>query len=312
MKVLILCSGNNGNISSFVHEQGESINKKGVEVDFFLIFGKGYKGYLKNLSRLNNKISSFKPDLIHAHYGLTALLANLQRRVPVISTFHGSDIWIFRKNLTLSRIAHLLSRRTIVVDAKMSKMLRFSRKITVIPCGVDQDIFFNVDQELAKCEMRLPSNKINVLFSSKFDYYEKNYPLARRTMDILGERFNLIELRNYSRAEVNLLLNACDVALMTSISEGSPQFIKEAMLCNCPIVSTNVGDVSDVIGKTEGCFITTYEPEDIAAKINSAMTFRKESVFTTGRERIIKLCLDSESIADKIIEEYYKILKTTH
>ena len=38
-------------------------------------------------------------------------------------------------------------------------------------------------------------------------------------------------------------MNACDVALLTSIHEGSPQFIKEALACNRPIVSTDVGDV---------------------------------------------------------------------
>src|SRR5450759_1266520 len=106
MKVLILSSGNYGGITAFVREQGLAIQKKGIEIDFFLVKGKSYKGYLGNRSGLNHKISEFKPDLIHAHYGLTALLANLQRKVPVISTFHGSDIWVYKKNRLLSQIAH--------------------------------------------------------------------------------------------------------------------------------------------------------------------------------------------------------------
>jgi len=156
--------------------------------------------------------------------------------------------------------------------------------------------------------MKLPSGKVNILFSSKFDYYEKNYPLAKSILELLGDGYNLIELDGYSRSQVNLLLNACDVALMTSISEGSPQFIKEAMSCNCPIMSTDVGDVTEIIGDTEGCYVSSFDPPDIIEKIKLAVQFRKEHKFTRGRERILKLGLDSETIAGKIIEVYNKAL----
>jgi teichuronic acid biosynthesis glycosyltransferase TuaC len=308
MKVLIVSSGNNGNTSSFVQEQGESLQKKGVEVEYFQIVGKGYQGYLANLSKLKIKISSFKPDLIHAHYGLTALLSNLQRKIPVISTFHGSDIWIFRKNRILSQLAHILSKQSIIVDEKMSAELKFSKKIELIPCGVDPDIFTTVEKSIAMAKMDLTCEKINILFSSNFEYYEKNYPLARKAMNILGDRFKLIELKGYSRVQVNLLLNACDVALMTSISEGSPQFIKEAMLCNCPIVSTRVGDVAEVIGITGGCYLTSFDPADIAQKVKLAVEYRRKYFFTRGRQRIMEVGLDSETIANRIIEVYKKVL----
>ena len=308
MKVLILSSGNSGGISSFVQEQGFALQKKGIDIEFFLVQGKGYHGYLRNLSGLNRKISEYKPDLIHAHYGLTALLANLQRKVPVISTFHGSDIWVFRKNHILSRFAHVLSNRSIIVDPKMAEKLSPLKKISIIPCGVDLNTFFQLEKTSSAEKMKLPSGKVNILFSSKFDYYEKNYPLAKSILELLGDGYNLIELDGYSRNEVNLLLNASDVALMTSISEGSPQFIKEAMLCNCPVVSTDVGDVAEVIGKTDGCYISSFDPKDIIEKIKLAVSFRKEHRYTRGRERILELGLDSETIAGKIIEVYNKAL----
>jgi teichuronic acid biosynthesis glycosyltransferase TuaC len=308
VKVLVLSSGNNGGITSFVQEQGNALRKKGVEINYFLVKGKGYYGYLQNLSELNRKISEYKPDLLHAHYGLTALLANLQRKVPVISTFHGSDIWVFRKNRIFSQFAHILSKQSIIVDPKMAEKLTSPGKSTVIPCGVEIDTFYEVEKELALQIMNLSQKKINILFSSKFDYYEKNYPLAQKIMHLLGDDFDLIELIGYSRSQVNLLFNACDVALMTSFSEGSPQFIKEAMLCNCPIVSTNVGDISEVIGKTNGCYVTSFDPAEIIEKIRLAVAYRKENGFTNGRERIIELGLDSETIAGKVIEVYKKVL----
>lgn len=308
MKILILSSGNHGVITAFVMEQSLALKRKGIEVDLFLIRGKSYVGYLTNLSGLNHKISEFKPDLIHAHYGLTALLANLQRKIPVISTFHGSDIWVFKKNQILSQIAHILSKRSIIVDAKMSKRLSSLKNAIVIPCGVDLGTFFEIEKNIALGEMNLSQSKVNLLFSSNFDYYEKNYPLAQKTMNILGNGFNLIELKNYSRRQVNLLLNACDVALMTSLSEGSPQFIKEAMACNCPIVSTDVGDVSEVISTTEGCYISTSDPEKVAVEIKKALYFSTTKGRTSGRQRIIEMGLDSESIANRIVDVYEKAL----
>lgn len=53
---------------------------------------------------------------------------------------------------------------------------------------------------------------------------------------------------------------------MTSDKEASPMVIKEAMLCGCPIISVDVGDVKDMISGIVGCFIVRREPEDIADK----------------------------------------------
>jgi glycosyltransferase involved in cell wall biosynthesis len=309
VKVLILSSGNRGVITPFVKEQGSCIQKNNIEVDYFLIKGKSYKGYLANLTLLKNKISEFKPDLIHAHYGLTALLANFQRKVPVITTFHGSDIWVYRRNRLLSQIAQILSEHSIIVDPRMLEKLVLPRKATIIPCGVDMETFYPIVKDIAFEKTNLPRDKINLLFSSKFNYYEKNYPLAQKTLEILGDGFNIIELDGYTRTEVSYLLNACEIALMTSISEASPQFIKEAMACNCPTVSTDVGDVKKLIGNTDGCYITTFDPEDVAEKVKMALEFRIKYKQTNGRKRIIELGLDSETVAGKVIEVYKKVLK---
>ena len=97
MKVLIVASGNYSEASPFIIDQVNSLRKLGVKIEYFLIKGKGWSGYLKNLLILNKKIKNNHFDLIHAHYGLSGLLATLQRKVPVIITFHGSDINI-KKN----------------------------------------------------------------------------------------------------------------------------------------------------------------------------------------------------------------------
>lgn len=67
------------------------MSKLGIETSFFTIKDKGWKGYLKNRKLLIKRIQEYKPDIVHAHYGLSGLLAP-PCKVPVVTTYHGSDI----------------------------------------------------------------------------------------------------------------------------------------------------------------------------------------------------------------------------
>ena len=120
MRILIIASGNSSHISPFVKEQAESLIKQGLSVDFFLIKGKGLFGYLKNYFLLMKKIRNKEYDLIHAHYGLSGLLATMQLSVPVVITFHGSDVNM-KKNYIFSRIASRLSTANIFVHRSLSE-----------------------------------------------------------------------------------------------------------------------------------------------------------------------------------------------
>ena len=92
MRILVIASFNKRSFAPFVVEQAEALRALGAEVNFFGLQGKGIRGYLKNLPLLKKKIWEFRPNVVHAHYGLSGLLANLQRFVPVVTTYHGSDI----------------------------------------------------------------------------------------------------------------------------------------------------------------------------------------------------------------------------
>jgi glycosyltransferase involved in cell wall biosynthesis len=97
--------------------------------------------------------------------------------------------------------------------------------------------------------------------------------------------------------------NASDVALLTSFDEGSPNVIKEAMACNCPIVSTNVGDVQEVIGNTEGCFVCNADAGEIANKVEIILKNRNR---TNGRDHIQHL--RSEKVASRIKDIYLSVI----
>ena len=99
---------------------------------------------------------------------------------------------------------------------------------------------------------------------------------------------------------------SCDALLMTSRTEGSPQVVKEAMACGCPIVSVDVGDVAERISGVEGSYIVnSREPKDIATALEKAIAFDGK---TNGREKILEYGLTNELVAKQILGIYEDII----
>jgi glycosyltransferase involved in cell wall biosynthesis len=303
MKILIVCSCNSGKIAPFIQEQGNALMHLGVTVSYFPIKGKGLWGYLKNRKKLIQQLTEFLPDLIHAHYGLSGLLANTQRRIPVVTTYHGSDINDARV-FPFSKLNMILSAYNIFVSEKTRKKSNRTYKQSLVPCGIDTALFRPLEKDQARKLLKLDEDKKYILFAGAFANQVKNPGLAQESVTLLTNT-NLIELQGYSREEVALLLNAVDVVLMTSFTEGSPQIIKEAMACNCPIVSVPVGDVADVTDRVAGCFISTYQAADVALKLQQALAFGDR---TDGRTKILELGLDAKTVACKVLDIYKKVI----
>jgi len=195
---------------------------------------------------------------------------------------------------------------TIVKTRQMEDMLRMS-KLHVIPNGVNMERFTLMEKNKAREKIKYFSEKKLILFLADPRRSEKNFPLAKQVVDALNNPdIELMAVYNVSNELIPCYLNAADALLLTSKWEGSPNVIKEAMACNLPIVSTDVGDVKEVIGSTEGCYICSYDPKVVAEKIKMALDFGKR---TNGRERIIELGLDADNIAKKIINVYDKVLE---
>lgn len=304
MKVLIVASYNSGRFVPFILDQVEAIKKEGVIVDFFGITGKGILGYLKMLPKLKKKIRNFKPDIIHAHYGLSGLFANLQRKIPVVTTYHGSDI-NNKKVLFFSKLAMKFSVYNIFVSQKNIDIAKIKQKYQLVPCGVDLDMFYPIDKKEARDKMNLEDKKKYVLFSSHFNNQVKNPQLAIESVALCHDDVELLELKGYSRSEVNILMNAVDCVLMTSHTEGSPQFIKEAMAVNCPIVSVEVGDVKENIQNLENCFIAERKAFDVSKRITNCINTNKRF---DGSRKLIMNNFNNMVISKKIIDIYSKIL----
>lgn len=307
MKILVVASYNKGRFSPFVIEQAKALENQGCEIDYFGVQGKGLGGYLRNYSSLKEKILQFQPDIVHAHYGLSGLLANLQRKVPVVTTYHGSDI-NDKKVLPFSRLSMIFSKWNFFVSQKILEIAKPKRNYSLLPCGIDLSNMQRLGRTDARDELGWSVDKQYVLFAGAFDNVVKNAPLAKKAVALLGDTdVELVELKGYSREEVTLLMCAVDVFLMTSITEGSPQVIKEAMACGCPIVSVDVGDVKERIAGIEGCFVSeARDPVALAALINKALAFKGK---TKGRESLIADGLDNSLVAPKLLNIYKSVCR---
>ena len=302
MKILIVASHNKGYYAPFIEEQAAALKRSGYEIEFFGVTGKGIKGYIAALPELRKSIRNFKPDIIHAHYGLCGLLANMQRKVPVVTTYHGSDI-NEKSVLPFSRVAMRLSRFNIFVSQRTLAIAKPRKNYALLPCGVDLNELQLTTKSEARKRLGLAEGRKYVLFAGAFDNPVKNYPLAKSAMGLLPET-ELIELKGYTREQVTLLMCAADAILMTSHTEGSPQVIKEAMACGCPVVSVDVGDVKEITKGVSGCFVCDRNCEEIA---NNLATVFKQKSKTTGRDRIVSFSLSNELIATKLLDLYADI-----
>lgn len=289
MKVLVICSYNSGKISPFVREQVNSVRKLGVKIHYFKIRGKGILGYLKNIFPLRTKLKNEEYDFIHAHYGLTGMVAILQRKVPVICTFHGSDVH-FMKYRIFSFVVSRLTIHNVLTNKKQIKQLGLSKNTySIIKCGIDLELFKDLDKLECKRKMHLQEDKRYILFASNFDNSVKNYPLAKISMEIvnskLEDKIELIELKNFTKEEVAFLINASELTLVTSNYETGPLIVKESLACNTPVVSTNVGDVADLLNENKYGYICEKDPEEIADKINIILNYSEpRNLVSTVRE----------------------------
>lgn len=302
MKVIFVASGNKsvGTVSAFVRSQYESLKREGLDMILFPIVGKGWKAYMRSIFQLRQLIREQHPDVVHAHYsvcGLVASISSLGFRTKVVVSILGS---FPHKSFKLRWVRFFIKN---IWDGTLTKSQRTADQLgidlPVIPNGVNLNQFTVSDYLETRKLLGFEEDKKYVIWCSHPSRSEKRYPLALESVRLLSNPdVVLCPIYDKHHDEVVKYMCAADVLLLTSYSEGSPNVIKEAMSCNCPIVSTDVGDVRWVTDGVEGTYVSdTDTPESISVCLNLALSFGQR---TKGRDSIVSKGLTTEDIAKKI------------
>jgi glycosyltransferase involved in cell wall biosynthesis len=302
MRILFVAGGNTP--TAVVDNQAASLQKQGIEVDLFLIKGEGVSGYLKNVFILRNYLKQHSHDLIHAHFSYSGIVVSLASRLPLVVSLMGSDVYTGFFWKLIIKIFHSLCWDAVIVKSKkMAEEIKLPNS-HLIPNGVDFEKFRIIDEQEAKNKVGFNHQQHILFIASKPENEVKNLSLAQKAVEQLNQQsVKFCVLSKISNELIPYYLCAADMLLLTSHWEGSPNVIKEAMACNCPIVATDVGDVKEMIQNTKGCFIASFEPEDVAEKIKQALSLGKR---TNGRKKIQHL--NEKVIAEKIIDIYRMVL----
>lgn len=302
----------------FIKRQADFLKAAGVDVDVFPFKGaKNPLNYMKAWLLLRRKLRHEHYDLIHAQFGQSGLLA-LPKRLPLIVTFRGSDLLGTVSDRTgrhlrasmihqhLSRLVAASADAVVVVSEHMKSQLHSSIEAHVIPSGIDFEFFRRTDKYVARQRLGLPRDEKLVLFVGRPTQARKRCYLAKQAVELLNQTMpaKLVVAWRVPHTDIPLYMSACDALVFTSMQEGSPNVVKEALACDLPVVSVPVGDVASRIRDIEGCELCDDDtPKTIAAALERVL--RRDGRIA-GREAV--KTLDENVTTGRVLSIYKSVL----
>jgi teichuronic acid biosynthesis glycosyltransferase TuaC len=260
---------------------------------------------------LRGAVRRLQPDLVHARYGTVVATLSVLAGRPTVITFCGSDLnsgasvsalRVFAGRV-LSNLAALKARRIICVSDGLRKALWWRRSgVTIIPDGVDLEAFVPGSREQARRDLGWDRDQPIVLFNLGDDAKKKGFDLAKAALDVVRSRVPETELKivqHVEPARMPLHYRAADVLLCTSLNEGSPNVVKEALACNLPVVSVPVGDVVERLAGVRPSAVVPRDPGQLGEALTDVLTTRERS---NGREHVATVALPE--VAQRVAAVY--------
>jgi teichuronic acid biosynthesis glycosyltransferase TuaC len=255
-----------GGPAVFIARQAEYLRREGVDVDLFPFRGaRDPRNYLAARKEVRRRLGQGGYDLVHAQFGQSGLTV-FPKATPLVVTFRGDDLegiigddgrytaggWLLR---SISRRVARHADAVIVVSEHMKQYLPDSVAAHVIPSGIDLELFRPQPRTAVRQRLGLSLETRLVLFVGNPGLARKRYSLAQAAVDIVNQvqPTRLLVGWEMPHRQIAELMNACDALVVTSMQEGSPNSVKEALACNLPVVSVPVGDVALRLKGVDGC-----------------------------------------------------------
>jgi glycosyltransferase involved in cell wall biosynthesis len=315
-------------LGTFVEQQITGLRRIGLSVDVMVVdrWVRGMGSYLTMRTELRNHIKHFQPHLVHVMYG--GILAEEATRacdnMPIVVSFCGSDLLGELLSGRVRRVisecgvlaSHIAARRAFGIVVKSRNLEEAlpgtvdRSKVKIIPNGIDLERFKPLEEAACRKQLGWKSNRFHVLFPTNAGDPRKRPGLAQAAIDLAnlsGLNAEMHQLRGVHHEEVPIWLNASDVVLLTSLHEGSPNIIKEALACDVPIISVDVGDVGELIHGVDGCYIASADAQDLGAKLHLVGSKRGK---IAGRRKVEHLSLEQTALNLRTF--YLDVLQSHH
>jgi len=305
---------------AFIFRQAAALRDAGVKVDMLAFRSKGNPvNHYNAWCKLRQMMQENRYDLIHGQFAHSLIPAQFQFRLPMVVTFRGSDAlgivgpqgkytlkgWVFQ---AVGQLVSLRASAVIAVSEAIGKKL-WRKDYTVIPSGLDLEQFAPIPRDDARHQLGWPVDRPIVLFAAlQIHDPRKRYTLAQASVEQaakqLGREVELRVVSGVAPEQMPLYLNAGDVLLLTSKHEGSPNVVKEALACNVPVVSVDVGDVRERLEGVHSCHLC--EDDSAAAIAEALVPLLREPQRSDGREKVSVLA--EPLLAQQVITVYKKVL----
>lgn len=281
----------------FVERQVEALRAAGFRCD--VLYVRGYMSktvYLRAaLLFLWLSVSGRKRyRLVHVHGGETALVTRFFLMRPMVATYHGDDVLGYKgddgpisrgsrlRSLIIRHHAALFSA-TVTQSAEMHERLPsyVRRNDTVIHCGVDSERFSPMDRADARRQLDWNADERVALFAATKPYEpRKRIDLAEAAIKHAEADLGPIRLaiaENLPPDSIPMMMNAADCLLLTSMAEGSPVVVKEALMCNLPVVATDVADVRETLADVSPSAVCGHDPSELGAALVGVLSAMQRS-----------------------------------
>lgn len=277
--------------------------------------------YLMAIPRLYGRLRHV--DLVHGHFGFCGWLGRLQFSKPLVISFMGDDLLgepndsggltlFSRFMVEANKWLAPLARNVIVKSAEMSRVIAPTAS-SVVANGVDTKLFYPIDMRVARERLGWSLSQRVVLFPGNPDNPRKGHSLAvfatKHAEQLLNEEIRLQPMWGVRPDQVPLYMNACNAMWMTSLIEGSPNVVKEALACDLPVVAVPVGDTVELLTDIPGCELRPRCPKQLGEAMAQVLSQGDEC---EGRRALERHRLDLASVAEKVEAVYLEALGRSH